>query len=70
MDPDRVVNTVGCGDALLAGFLAGVVRGDGLEKSFAYALSVATASAVSLTPGDISVDDVEAFMEQETVTKL
>jgi 1-phosphofructokinase len=50
LSSERIVNTVGCGDCLLAGFLAGVVdrlpHGDNLRS----AVAAASASALSETP--------------------
>jgi 1-phosphofructokinase family hexose kinase len=61
LDPKLVKNTVGCGDAMLAGFLAGAAQGKDLKTSFLQALAVATSAATSITPGDISLPDVEKF---------
>ena len=64
LDPRQVKNTVGCGDALLAGFLAGAAAGKAVRESFALALAAATAAAVSITPGDLSLADAERFVSQ------
>ncbi len=46
-NPGRIVRTVGCGDYLLAGFIAGKMRNFPPPDALAYALAVATARAVS-----------------------
>ncbi|UCD52206.1 MAG: hypothetical protein JSW27_06115 [Phycisphaerales bacterium] len=45
----RVLETVGCGDYLLAGFLAGCRQGKGLRAALTTAVQAATARAWSLT---------------------
>jgi 1-phosphofructokinase len=70
LDPGLVKNTVGCGDAMLAGFLAGVSAGKNIKDSFIQALAVATSSATSLTPGDIARPDVEKFIALAEIETL
>lgn len=47
----HVRSTVGCGDALLAGFLAGVTQGRSSVEAFQLALATATAAALTYKPG-------------------
>ena len=70
VDPQRVTNTVGCGDALLAGFVAGQLRGKDIRQSYRLALAVATAAAVSLNPGQFNPCDVDAFLAVTTVEPI
>ncbi len=63
IDPSAVRNTVGCGDAVLGGFLAGMIGGKTLQESYRLALAVATSAATSLNPAEIDIDDVERFCE-------
>ena len=60
--PGRIANTVGCGDSLLAGLLHGVRTSKGWHESLSLGVAVATANAVSRTPGSISLEDVEEFL--------
>ncbi len=46
---DRIASTVGCGDALLAGFLAGLHKGLDLPGALRLALAAAAATAMSPT---------------------
>lgn len=61
LDASRVCNTVGCGDCLLAGFVAGCLRGDEPAGALRLALATATAKAVSLESGRFTLADVEDF---------
>jgi 1-phosphofructokinase family hexose kinase len=45
VEPSRVRNTVGCGDALLGAFVAGMARGGDLRECLAAAAACASASA-------------------------
>ncbi|MHC4065429.1 MAG: 1-phosphofructokinase family hexose kinase [Planctomycetota bacterium] len=67
LEPGRVVSTVGCGDALLAGFVAAQLRGDDVRTSYRYALAVATAAAVDAVPGHLSLEAVDEFAELANV---
>lgn len=62
VEPERVRNTVGAGDSLVAGFIAAQLRSDDIRESYRQALAVATASAVSLQPGAFAIEDVEDFL--------
>jgi 1-phosphofructokinase family hexose kinase len=55
VDEQEVVNTVGCGDALLGALVAGIARGVPLRDAFADA--VACASATALSSGTARFDD-------------
>jgi len=70
VDPVDVVNTVGCGDALLAGFVAGHLRGMDVRDAYRFALAVATAAAVSVSPGQFDVQRVEDFLRRATVEPI
>jgi 1-phosphofructokinase len=67
--PDQIINTVGCGDALLAGFLAGLHRQLDHAESLRLAVAAAAAAAVSLTP-QFDRTRMEALQEQAEVTEL
>ena len=50
----RVVNSVGCGDALVAGYLASRLRGMSFAENLRFAVAAGSANAVSLQPGRLS----------------
>jgi len=64
LPPDRIVNTVGCGDCLLAGFLGGVVaklsHGDALRN----AIAAASASALAETPAGFQHSVFRGFRQE------
>ena len=70
LDPAEVKNTVGCGDAMLGGFLAGQLSGRGLQDSYRLALAVATAAATSVTPAEVNPSEIERFYQTAEVERL
>jgi 1-phosphofructokinase family hexose kinase len=68
--PGRIANTVGCGDALLAGVLHAWAANEGWEAVLRSGVAVATANAVARVPGELSHEDVEEFSEAATIDKL
>ena len=72
LDQDRVKNTVGCGDCLLGGFLAGwIAGGESAEPDPAAALrlgvAAATANAVNLTSAIFKREEVDEFAKQVAI---
>jgi 1-phosphofructokinase family hexose kinase len=67
--PDKVVNTVGCGDALLAGFLAGLHCRYDPAKALRLAVAAAAAAAMGLTP-QFDRAQVDACQGQVEMTEL
>ena len=65
-----VVNTVGCGDAFVAGFLAGQAEGRPLAASLALAVACGSANATSPVAGDIDPDKVRALENAAAVRTL
>lgn len=66
-----VRSAVGCGDAMLGGFIAAQHRGDNVKKSFVYALAIASATATNDVPGHFDpacADDLLSKTNVEAVT--
>ena len=59
--PGRVISTVGCGDALLAGLLHGGRTHGDWEEAFRDGLAAATANALGREAGLINLEDYEEF---------
>jgi 1-phosphofructokinase len=66
----RIVNTVGCGDCLLAGFVTAQLRGQNVRESYRFGLAVATAAAVSREAGPFDLRDVQEFLAAASVEPL
>ncbi len=61
--PGLIANTVGCGDALLAGVLHEWCRSGRWRDALRYGLATATAKAVSRTPGSFDIAEIAGFCE-------
>ncbi len=70
VDASKVVNTVGCGDAFVAGWMAARVAGQNHEDQLHDALSVAGANAMTSGAGIIEVEHVEQMRESAVVEKI
>jgi len=65
-----VVNTVGCGDSMVAGFAVGFVRKYTAEEAFRFAMAVSTANALSRLTGHYLPKDAEKVMDKIKIVKL
>lgn len=68
--PGRIANTVGCGDALLAGLLDRWRRTGDWRAALSHGVATATANAVSREPGVLHIEDVREFTDVTTVEEL
>ncbi|NLG93643.1 MAG: 1-phosphofructokinase [Clostridiales bacterium] len=66
----EVVNTVGCGDSMVAGFAVGMVRKYPLEETIRFALSVASANALHEKTGFFREDDLKRLLSSTIVNRL
>ncbi len=60
----RVVNTLGCGDAVNAGVVLALLRGECITEAFAYGLACGGANAMHRQPGVIAPMDVTALCKR------
>ena len=68
--PPRPVNAVGCGDALLAGLVAGLAAGASLQRAAALGVAAATDKLGRLHPGRIGRERVLALRHEVELTPL
>lgn len=65
-----VVNTVGCGDSMVAGFAVSMARGETIEQAIRYAVAVSTANALTKPTGYFRMEDLQSLLPQIQVEKL
>jgi tagatose 6-phosphate kinase len=65
-----VVNTVGCGDALLAGYVDARARNATDTDALAHAVAVGTAAALHEAVGVVSVDDIARLRPEVRVREM
>ena len=69
--PDvKVVNTVGCGDSMVAAFAAGFERGYPPGKALQFALAVSSANAMCRQTGFFHPEDLRKILSAGKVTRL
>jgi 1-phosphofructokinase len=66
----EVRSTVGCGDVVLAAFLAARLEASSIEESLRRALAAATAATMHRIPGDFDSHDVSTFLSATQVEEL
>lgn len=64
------VNTVGCGDSMIAGFAVGISRGLSMVETIRLASAVSAANAMRMETGFIVKEDMEALLPQIQVKKI
>ena len=63
------VNTVGCGDAMIAGFAAGISRGLPVEETIRLASAVSAANAMRIETGFVVKEDVESLLPRIEISR-
>lgn len=66
----EVVNTVGCGDSMVGAFAVALCRGYDAETMLRYAVSVASANAMSAHTGEFDPQISEKLMQGTEIMKL
>lgn len=66
----EAVNTVGCGDSMLAGFAAGISREEGIIDIIKKAVAVSAANALTSQTGYFEIDDYKRLLSEVVVKKL
>ncbi len=68
--PEQVRNTVGCGDCLLAGYIAGRLGSGSVHDAMRHAVAVAAAKVVSIEPGRFDPQRVSGYRRDARVETL
>lgn len=66
----EVVNTVGCGDSMVAAFAVGLERKYSYEQCLRYAVSVSAANAMTFSTGSFSLEDAKEIYNNVIIDKL
>lgn len=64
------VNTVGCGDSMVAGFAVALSRGLSVQESIRLAVAVSAANALTKATGSFLQEDLQCLLPQVQVLKL
>jgi fructose-1-phosphate kinase PfkB-like protein len=70
LDPAKIVKTVGCGDALLAGFVHAHARGGAPEECLRRGVAVGSAAALKARTGEADPEDAERLYATVEVTPM
>ncbi len=65
-----VVNTVGCGDSMVAGFAVSMARREPMAQAIRYAVAVSTANALTKETGFFHREDLEKLLGQIQAEQL
>ena len=66
----NAVNTVGCGDSMIAGFALGISEGLSLPETLRRASAISAAAAMREETGFFVMEDMERLLPQIQITKL
>jgi fructose-1-phosphate kinase PfkB-like protein len=66
----KVVNTIGSGDSMVAGFASGLARGYTLEEAFRLAMACAVTNAQYMEIGFVDVVNVQKHLEGIRIRSL
>lgn len=64
-----VINTVGCGDSMIAGLAVGMSRHLSMQETLRLAMAVSTANALTMQTGNFRKEDLETLLTQVQVEK-
>ena len=66
----KVVNTVGCGDSMVAAFAVAMERGYSNIDSLKYAVSISAANAMTFSTGNFNSKDADSIFENTIIEKI
>jgi 1-phosphofructokinase family hexose kinase len=68
--PEKIKNTVGAGDAMLAGFIAGIIAGKSITDTFAQSLATATASTLTRLPSNVRLPVMQKLLSRVQINPI
>lgn len=66
----NILNPVGSGDSMVAGFAVALERGYSIEKTLMFASACGTANAMEMRTGEVNIDNINSLIKQIQVIKL
>ena len=66
----NVINDVGCGDALLGGYVYAFLKGQGFEECLAFAAATGTANCLTVKPGLVKRDVLRTLLSKMKIVPL
>ena len=66
----NIVNSVGCGDSMVAGFACGFQRGYDAEESLRFAVAISAANALTAETGSFLEEDLKNLLKEVKIQKL
>lgn len=66
----KVVNTVGCGDSMVAAFSVAMERGYSNTDSLKYAVSISAANAMTFSTGNFNSKDADSIFKNTIIEKI
>lgn len=66
----NAVNTVGCGDSMVAAFATGFLRGYSKEETLRFAVAVSSASALTIETGSFCPESMKKILERVEIKSL
>ena len=66
----QAINRVGCGDTLVAGMAAGLIRGLEFEEILSLATAAAAANATEPQAGSVKLDKIHAYRERVKINRI
>ena len=66
----QVVNTVGSGDSMVAGFAIGICRKYTMLETIRYAAALAAANTLTMEPGSFKMQDLERLLPEINIEKI
>ncbi|PAB59465.1 1-phosphofructokinase family hexose kinase [Anaeromicrobium sediminis] len=68
--PVEAINSIGCGDAFVAGFAVTLLKENDIQEAFKYAVATGTANVIEKKIGFVDINNVENFYNQVKLERV